>query len=226
MIVNYSGYKTSLGDRSENLDRFLHYSNDYYFILIMLDGFQTENHNFVDNFCENVEAYFNLLSNNKKSFEGLESDINLILSEVKGRGKASVAICLGVGNKVKVFSSGDTRVYLINSKVRTKDHSVAQKYIDDGRSPPESLAKHPHRRKLFKFIDKSTISLSELTMTSYEDNDFIILASDGAWSIINDEEIFNLSSLADMEIAFENALNRKPSNRDNITIACISLQLS
>lgn len=89
---------------------------------------------------------------------------------------------------------GDTRLYLFRDGARyavTKDHSVAQQFVDAGLCKPEALAKHPHRGQLFAAIgagDGSDLPCpaSELTLLP---GDVFLMCTDGVWQSLTDTQL-------------------------------------
>lgn len=89
---------------------------------------------------------------------------------------------------------GDTRLYLFRHGEKyavTKDHSVAQQFIDAGLCKPDALARHPHRGQLFAAIgagDGNDLPspASELALLP---GDVFLICTDGVWENITDTEM-------------------------------------
>ena len=84
--------------------------------------------------------------------------------------------------------AGDSRLYLIHGKeqttggvVRTRDHSVVQRMVDDGTLSRADAAGHPLRNRVFSCLGGDELPHVEVSPTvALEDGDLIALCTDGA----------------------------------------------
>ena len=121
---------------------------------------------------------------------------------------------------------GDSRAYLINSdKIRqvTKDHSVVQNMIEQGRLSEKQARSHPDKNIITRALgveDKVDVDYTELDL---EPGDRLLLCTDGLTNMVEDKEIFSLfrkhtgDSLAEELIGQAN-LN---GGNDNSTVVII-----
>ncbi|MEZ8495226.1 PP2C family serine/threonine-protein phosphatase [Vibrio splendidus] len=212
--VNYSS--SDIGDRTENLDRLGHIQGDNWSFSYVLDGFEVVTPHYVDSLQESLQCIKNLSSITSKSdiLIALYSAINQIH---KGKGKASVAFVICIDGKISTLTAGDTRVYRVDSLDRTIDHSLAQKMINDGKSPKASLHQHPYRRYLLKKLYPGC-SKEELTLNEYDNIESIMLCSDGIWSCFKkDEELYDHLPKGPESVLKIARSNRK-KHRDNMTM--------
>ena len=90
--------------------------------------------------------------------------------------------------------AGDSRLYLIHGKeqttggvVRTRDHSVVQRMVDDGMLSRADAASHPLRNRVFSCLGGDELPHVEVSPTvALEDGDLIALCTDGAWAPLGD----------------------------------------
>ena len=90
--------------------------------------------------------------------------------------------------------AGDSRLYLIHGKeqttggvVRTRDHSVVQRMVDDGMLSHADAASHPLRNRVFSCLGGDELPHVEVSPTvALEDGDLIALCTDGAWAPLGD----------------------------------------
>lgn len=89
---------------------------------------------------------------------------------------------------------GDTRLYLFRGGVKhavTKDHSVAQQFIDAGFCKADALAKHPRRGQLFAAIGAAQegalpFPVSEIALAS---GDAFLICTDGLWEQFDEKQL-------------------------------------
>lgn len=121
--------KTNIGNRTENLDRYSHISGDNWSISYVIDGFHHSD--YANDLSSNINDVFKQLD--VRDMTQLLFLLNQSITKVKSSiGKASVAFALCCNDSMVIVTCGDTRAYLLNRKVRTKDHSQAQHLIDIG----------------------------------------------------------------------------------------------
>lgn len=81
---------------------------------------------------------------------------------------------------------GDTRIYLFRrGKVQriTKDHSIAQQFVDAGFWSYDSIRNHPQRNRLFAAIGSEGDTVPEITEAAipFFDGDVFLVCTDGFW---------------------------------------------
>ncbi len=86
--------------------------------------------------------------------------------------------------------AGDSRLYLVHGRggerqrvLRTRDHSLVQRMVDDGTISGEQAASHPMRNRVFSCLGGGSEPQIELSdPVALRDGDLIALCTDGAWS--------------------------------------------
>ncbi|EOX3716140.1 PP2C family serine/threonine-protein phosphatase [Vibrio cholerae] len=215
-MLNVFYQQSFCGDRDENLDRYGHIRGDGWSLSYVFDGFEIADPHYVDRLQLEVKKL------------GLEQGA-LTVSDVLGKlsdlvsidnppdGKASVVFVVSSGEQVSVLYAGDTRAYFLSSKERTSDHSVAQKMINEGKSQSDTLPRHPLRRYLTNKLHGSN-GFNALERVDFHGGQEIILCSDGVWSCIASDSDFYSLAMSGGERVYNEALSRRPINRDNMTI--------
>ena len=212
---------SDIGDRTENLDRSGHYNGKNWSLSYVIDGFEVCEPHYVDILEKELESLILSLPS-KTNEQILLSTISKALTNVQGvEGKASVAFVICVDNIMSILTAGDTRVYLLDSNERTIDDSVAQKIINEGKSPSTSLNRHPLRKYLLKNIH-SGCDDSDLTIKKYENLENLIICSDGVWSRFKDDKDFFISAKEGGNYLFNKAKNNINEKMDNMTILYLS----
>ena len=104
--------------------------------------------------------------------------------------------CLIQNNKVIWAHLGDSRCYLFRlDKVhaKTRDHSVVEDLIKNGELSEKDREKHPRKNQVTRCLggtDKmSTLSIG--SMIDLEEDDTLLLCSDGMWSPMTDQQIID-----------------------------------
>lgn len=144
-----------------------------------------------------------------KMFNNANQNINQEVSE----GGTTLSVILAVNNQLMISHVGDSRIYLIKNEEiiqLSEDHSLVNMLVASGQITYEESLDHPDRNVLIKSLGlKSVLSAGyvqnlskntdKLSLT-LEDNDLIILCSDGVWDLITNQEFIEL-------FAHENNLN-------------------
>jgi protein phosphatase len=143
------------------------------------------------------------------------------------RGMGSTCAALVVADQhAHMAHVGDSRIYMLrNNRITqlTRDHSRAQRMLDDGLINEEEAANHPDRNWLDRALGlraeiipetrPEPIRLSEI--------DTFIVCTDGLTNLVRDEEIFRVVQGAQAESACDAliALANERGGHDNITVA-------
>jgi PPM family protein phosphatase len=108
--------------------------------------------------------------------------------------------CVVQNGQANWAHAGDSRLYLIHGReqstggvVRTRDHSLVQRMIDDGTLNRADAAGHPWRNRVFSCLGGDTPPQIEVSPTvALEDGDLIALCTDGAWSPLGEALVSEL----------------------------------
>jgi serine/threonine protein phosphatase PrpC len=89
---------------------------------------------------------------------------------------------------------GDTRIYLFRrGKVNrmTKDHSIAQQFVDAGFWPHDSIRNHPQRSRLLAAIGSEGEMRPEVSAEPIQclDGDVFLICTDGFWEWVTENEM-------------------------------------
>src|SRR6266849_3542203 len=100
---------------------------------------------------------------------------------VEGMGTTLTAL-LWSGATVAVCHIGDSRAYLLRDgdfRQITRDHTLVQSLVDDGRLTPEAAATHPQRSLLLRALDGRSEAEPDLSVREVRAGDRYLLCSDG-----------------------------------------------
>jgi serine/threonine protein phosphatase PrpC len=108
--------------------------------------------------------------------------------------------CLVQDGQARWAHAGDSRLYLVHASasdnagvVRTRDHSLVQRMVDDGMIGHDQVANHPLRNRVFSCLGGSMAPHIEVSRTvPLQDGDLIALCTDGAWSPLGENLVSEL----------------------------------
>jgi len=141
---------------------------------------------------------------------------------VEGMGTTLTAM-LWAGARVAVCHIGDSRAYLLRDGDLyqiTRDHTLIQSLVDEGRLSPAAAANHPQRSLIMRALQGSTDADPDLAMHDAILGDRYLLCSDGLTDVVSDETVHHiLSTVPDAEDAVNQliALAIRNGGPDNIT---------
>jgi PPM family protein phosphatase len=140
----------------------------------------------------------------------------------EGMGTTLTAL-LWAGAQVAICHIGDSRAYLLRDGDLyqiTRDHTLIQSLVDEGRLSPAAAANHPQRSLIMRALQGSTDADPDLTMHEAVLGDRYLLCSDGLTDVVSDESVHGiLVSVPDAEHAVDEliALAIRNGGPDNIT---------
>jgi protein phosphatase len=142
----------------------------------------------------------------------------------------TLVMAVVVGSNVHIVNVGDSRAYLISeSGIRqlTKDHTFVQKLVEVGAITPEQAIDHPHRNILTQAVGTTEDITIDLFNEKLQENDYLLLCSDGLWDELSNQEIWQIVMSADSAQAACQALvdaTNAAGGRDNIAIVLVKLK--
>jgi protein phosphatase len=141
---------------------------------------------------------------------------------VEGMGTTLTAL-LWLDDQVAVCHIGDSRAYLLRDGDLyqiTRDHTLIQSLVDEGRLSPAAAANHPQRSLIIRALQGSTEADPDLAMHTAKLADRYLLCSDGLTDVVGDEDVHEvLSTVQDADEAVGRliALAIRNGGPDNIT---------
>ncbi len=157
-----------------------------------------------------------------------------IIENVKNGG-TTFSVILGVGKELHIAHVGDSRIYLIRNqeiKQLTEDHSMVNLLLNSNQITEEESMTHPDRNILTKSLGSSrklnSGYIQELSL-SLEDEDILLMCSDGVWDLVLPEDFLNIFQ---SENTLEDSVNKtlevvinKGAN-DNATLLALKCHIS
>ncbi len=133
------------------------------------------------------------------------------------------------GNRVEITHIGDSRAYLIHNheiSQLTTDHSLVERMIAANQISREDARRHPQRNVIYRTVgDKNNIEV-DLIKQRLEDQDLVLLCSDGLSGMVEDEMIKQIiESAYSLKDACENLVRtaNAAGGTDNISVILVRM---
>lgn len=150
-------------------------------------------------------------------------------SELRGMGTTLTVLVLGK-ERTYLAHLGDSRAYRIRSGAitqLTKDHTIVQELLDQGRLSPDEIDGHPQR----SFVTKALMGAQQHERPDFleieiADDDALLLCSDGLSGIVDEKkiaEIITAHGVSERSISELKSLAYKKGAPDNLTIILATL---
>ncbi|HTV98760.1 MAG TPA: Stp1/IreP family PP2C-type Ser/Thr phosphatase [Streptosporangiaceae bacterium] len=110
---------------------------------------------------------------------------------VEGMGTTLTAL-LWSGSTVAVCHIGDSRAYLLRDgefHQITRDHTLVQSLVDDGRLSPAQAATHPQRSLVMRALQSGTEAEPDLSIIEALAGDRYLLCSDGLSDVVSEDTL-------------------------------------
>ena len=143
----------------------------------------------------------------------------------KGMGTTTV-LAVVKGGTAYIAHIGDSRVYLLTAaglRQVTRDHSLVQELLDQGKIAPEDVKNHPNKNMITRAVGVNlTVDIDYLELP-LEEGAKLLLCSDGLTNMVSDEVIGReLSAGGAPEVCRRLiGLANEAGGSDNITVAVI-----
>ena len=148
--------------------------------------------------------------------------------DLRGTGTTVVALLVN-GLRIGVVHIGDSRAYLLRDgelSRLTRDHTMVQAMVDEGRLSEEEAARHPRRSWLIRTLQEDTAADPDLFLLEGRPGDRYLICSDGVTAVLDDPQIRDvLSSASEPSAAVDRLIElaNEGGGPDNIT--CIVADL-
>lgn len=115
-------------------------------------------------------------------------------SALRGSGTTVVALLFD-GGRVGILHVGDSRAYLLRAEELlrlTRDHTLVQALVDEGRISLEEAAEHPRRSMLMRTLQDGQTVEPDLFFHEVLAGDRYLVCSDGVTAVLSDPEILEV----------------------------------
>ncbi|MBQ9354948.1 MAG: Stp1/IreP family PP2C-type Ser/Thr phosphatase, partial [Clostridia bacterium] len=117
---------------------------------------------------------------------------NMSKSDSKYSGMGTTAVVLIIRNGFAIVCHvGDSRAYLINDSINqiTKDHSIVQTLVEDGKLTVEEAKKHPKKNVITRALGVEENVISDIIEFPINIGDTLLVCSDGLSNYVEESEI-------------------------------------
>jgi PPM family protein phosphatase len=142
----------------------------------------------------------------------------------------TLTAALVMGQQVTFGHVGDSRAYAIHpyggGEVLTRDHSLVKRLEELGQISSEEAAIHPQRNVLYRALGQGEILEPDIFTAPFPPGGYLLLCSDGLWSVLSDNNIFQqVNSAKDLQDACKNlvAAANDAGGPDNISVIVVKL---
>jgi protein phosphatase len=172
-----------------------------------------------------------LLASLSEAIEDASGRINTLADaepEMRGTGTTVVAFLVD-GTRIGVLHIGDSRAYLLRDgelQRMTRDHTLVQALVDEGRISAEEAADHPRRSWLIRTLQDGAVAEPDLFVHEGRIGDRYLICSDGVTAVLDDAAIRDvLVSSTEREDAVANLIARANAGGGPDNITCIVADL-
>lgn len=166
---------------------------------------------------------------------GLAAGHAAILREAQSRGlpetpRTCLVACVVQDGHAHWTHIGDTRLYHIRGArilTRTRDHTVVQQLIDEGRIREEAVSSHPERNRLLQCLGGYRLPRPQAAESArLAKDDILLLCSDGLWGPLTQRQLVHSLLSRPLEGAIEElvalAEKRAGAHCDNVSVLAMS----
>jgi serine/threonine protein phosphatase PrpC len=127
-------------------------------------------------------------------------DAQRAVTQAAPGGGTTLTAALVVGQQMTIGHVGDSRAYAIRLdgrvEVLTRDHSLVKRLEELGQISSEETATHPQRNVLYRALGQGDVLEPDIFTTPFPQPGYLLLCSDGLWSVLPDDHLFKLVTAA------------------------------
>ena len=142
----------------------------------------------------------------------------------------TLTAALILGQQMTICHVGDSRAYAIRAygggEVLTRDHSLVKRLEELGQISSEEAAAHPQRNVLYRALGQGEALEPDIFTAPFPQPGYLLLCSDGLWSVLTEDTIFKLVSRASsLQTGCQNlvAAANEAGGPDNISAVLVQL---
>lgn len=235
---------TAKGDRLVNQDCMASYVADDYAIFMVADGLGGHHagEKASQYFCQGVllqlKNYQPLLKTQENPNRIIAQWMDAAVAEMRklfsgdenaAKAHTTCAILYLDEKQTITIHCGDSRIYKLDQQRllwRTRDHSLTQKLLDEGKITEQEMAMHPEQNQLTRSI--SIQNLHKMDIHAYPpvtDGECFVLCSDGFWEYVKESELHQLSIAPSLQESLKKLVKltvfRAGGRSDNVTVQVV-----
>lgn len=146
-------------------------------------------------------------------------------AELRGMGTTVVAAVI-FDNEVHIAHAGDSRAYILrnNELIQiTRDHSIVQSMIEEGKLTPEEARFHPRKNVITRALGVEESVNPEFNINDLEQGDMLLLCTDGLSNYVESETIVQILKSETDPTGKLIALANENGGGDNITAVVVKI---
>ena len=143
----------------------------------------------------------------------------------------TLTAALVLGQQMTIGHVGDSRAYAIHpyggGETLTRDHSLVKRLEELGQISSEEAAVHPQRNVLYRALGQGEVLEPDIFTAPFPQSGYLLLCSDGLWSVIPDNTIYNLVTTGkDLQSACQSLVDaaNEAGGPDNISVIVVQLK--
>jgi protein phosphatase len=142
----------------------------------------------------------------------------------------TTTLALVLDGEAYIAQVGDSRAYLVRKGAAnqlTKDQSFVQRLIDAGRMTQKEAAQSEHRNIILQALGPEEKVVTDFYRVKLENNDYLVLCSDGLSNQVSPEEIGRITRAAGRPMEICQALIEEAMHTgapDNVTVVAARLR--
>jgi serine/threonine protein phosphatase PrpC len=201
-------HDTRVGKRPYNQDRLGYWRTPEAVLLVVADGMGGHAHGEVaaELTMRHIAAAFRrdakprLANPDLFLFRAVGRSHGMLLREARQLGLAdtprtTVVACVVQEGHAYWSHIGDSRLYLLRKgqvHARTRDHTLVQQLVDEGRLQEDEAGTHPERNRLLQCLGGvQTPRVEPTAATRLERDDILLLCSDGFWGPLTRRQLLD-----------------------------------
>jgi len=229
---------TSIGDREINQDFMAHIINDSYALFVVADGLGGHHAGEKAScfFCQGLLRFADtyakqMVRNPVDTFSiwiaAAVNEMRRLFAFDKSGDDAHTTCAILYMDEQRALTAhcGDSRIYRMNPQQvlwRTRDHSIPQQLLNEGKITEQEMARHPEQNKLTRSIN--ILKADEVEINLYpamKKGETFMLCSDGFWEYVKQAELLQLAQPAggkdELAKLVQLAIFRAHGKSDNVT---------
>jgi serine/threonine protein phosphatase PrpC len=112
----------------------------------------------------------------------------------------TLTAALVLGHQMTIGHVGDSRAYSLRQdgriEILTRDHSLVKRLEELGQISSDEAAAHPQRNVLYRALGQGEVLEPDIFTTPFPQPGFLLICSDGLWSVLPDDNISHLVTTA------------------------------
>lgn len=139
----------------------------------------------------------------------------------------TLTLCIIDEEKLGITQIGDSRCYRINPEGitrLTKDHSLVQMLIDEGKITENDASSHPQKNVITRALGTENSVKTDLYEYKIKEGDSFLVCTDGLYNMVDEDEIYDIVRKNNPQEAVRQLINLANDNggNDNITVLIFS----